>query len=75
MELTIETVVPTKQPVRIFLEKDSDGDVTIKATDGTTTADIAYILANGRLCISELNGSELMELGFKIDGSGGIDHY
>lgn len=68
--ITNETPVKEK-PVRVFVEVDEDGDVVIRASNGTTEATIAYLVSKGdyagQMCLADTNRSKLEALGFKID--------
>jgi hypothetical protein len=68
-----------QSPIHIFLEKDNDGDVVIKASNGRIKADIAVLVASGpkegQLYSASYNREELKILGFKVDNFGKILDY
>lgn len=79
MTFTLEHNTPAEVPVQISLAIDSEGDVVIRATDGDTTTDIAYLISHGdkagQLCLAGAGGDELEELGFQVNDDGEIEHY
>lgn len=77
--ITNETPV-TEKPVRVFVEVDEDGDVVIRASNGTVEANIAYLISKGdyagQMCLADSNRFKLAELGFKInEDEDGIQTY
>lgn len=66
--MSLTTDEQSIRPVLIYLEKDVDGDIVIKARQDETVANIAYLCASsGSLILWETNAGILRQLGFSID--------